>query len=78
MECKYIVVESVYRNGDDTRKSYGVAAIDTHDKCSIVLKTISDISSDLSKVEDLARKCNMLKLDVCHLYDIVEDYLNDF
>ncbi len=77
MKCKYIVVENVYRNGD-TIRSYEVAAIDTHDKDPIILKTISDISSDASKVENLARKCNMLKLDVCHLYDIVEDYLSDF
>ena len=37
--------------------------------------TISDISVDRERVENLARKCNENDLEICHFHDVVEDYL---
>ena len=36
---------------------------------------ISDITTDRELLEDLVKRCNLGKLDVIHLYDVVEDFL---
>ena len=75
MECKYIVAENVYRNGDDTIKSYGVAVGNESDGETIILTSISDISSDIKQIERLVDICNRLRLDPVHIQEVVSDFL---
>lgn len=75
MECKYIVVENVYRNGDDTIRSYGVAVGNESDGETIILKSISDIFSDIKQIERLVDVCNSLRLDPVHIQEVVSDFL---
>lgn len=53
--------------------SYGITYIDNNDTI-----TIADISVDKFAVEKLIEKFNTCKLDVCHIYDAIEDFLYDF
>jgi len=40
-----------------------------------IIAMISDISSDEGKIFELVEKCNALELSLCHLNDVVEDFL---
>lgn len=41
-----------------------------------VIKSIADISVDYEKVMELAKLCNAQKVSLCHIEDVVEDWLN--
>ena len=56
MEHKYIVVQSMYKNGDITRISFGIAAVEEYDGVTTILESISDISTDIEPIERSARK----------------------
>lgn len=40
------------------------------------LKTVRDITCDRSALEELVKLCNELDLALCHLDDVVEDFLS--
>ena len=73
--CKYIIVRNEYIDGENTRISYGIAAIENCDGVISVLKSVSDVSSDFSEVENLVNVCNSKELDPIHIEDIINDFL---
>lgn len=73
--CKYIVVKNEYIDGENTRVSYGIAAIENCDGVISVLMSVSDISSDFCTVENLVNVCNAKELDLIHIEDIINDFL---
>ena len=75
MEHKYIVVQSMYKNGDITRIGFGIAAVEEYDGVTTILESISDISSDIEPIERLVKVCNDLQLAPIHLQDVVTDFL---
>ena len=75
INCKYIVVRNEYICGENTCISYGIAAIEICDGVISVLKSVSDISSDFSTVENLVNLCNVKELDLIHIEDVINDFL---
>lgn len=75
MDYKYIVVCSNYLNGSRTRIAYGLAVVDCNEDDTIILKSYPDLSGDYAAVEKLAISCNEYELDIIHLDDIIEDFL---
>ena len=73
--CKYIVVKNEYIDGENTRVSYGIAAIENCDGVDCVLESVSDIFSDFYAVETLVNVCNEEELDPIHIKDVVNDFL---
>lgn len=58
----------------DTGKEFGIDAF----KGEVLLKSvvgITDIFDDIIRIRDM---CNELEIEICHLDDIIEDYLTDF
>lgn len=72
--CKYIVVRNEYIDGENTRISYGIAAIENCDGVISVLKSVSDVSFDFSEVENLVNVCNSKELDPIHIEDVINDF----
>ena len=72
---KYIVLKNTYINGDAIRVGYGIAAVEAYDGVTTVLESIDDISPDIAPVERLVELCNLHKLEVVHLKDVVDDFL---
>ena len=52
MDCKYVLTETTYHNGEHTRTSYGIAVIRTEDNVT-VLSSIEDISDDREELAKL-------------------------
>ena len=75
IEYKYIVVESIYKSGTAARTAFGIAAVEEYDGVIMILRSISDISSDLKQIERLVQTCNVLRIDLIHLQDVVTDFL---
>ncbi len=75
VDCKYIVVKNEYIDGENTRVSYGIAAIENCNGTDCVLESVSDISSDFGAVETLVNICNAEELDPMHIEDVVNDFL---
>ena len=73
--CKYIVVKNEYIDGENTRVSYGIAAIENCDGVISVLMSVSDISSDFCTVENLVKLCNAKELDLIHIEEVINDFL---
>ncbi len=55
-------------------KEYGIDAYN-NDK---LIKSIKKITCSSQDIKSLIMMCNELKIEPCHLEDIVEDYLTDF
>ena len=71
MKCRYVLLESMI----GTRKSYGIAVVcDCHD-CAVPLQTIADLCSDRAAAAAFEERCNMLELSLCHLPDVIDDFL---
>ena len=73
----YGIVKEVRTCGEASRISYGIAAYANldDDGTVTVVASVSDISSDGQIISDLVEKCNRLNLSVCHLNDIIEDFI---
>lgn len=73
----YGVSTEIYEWKKDCRTSYGIVAYSDIDEDGIatIVASIRDISSDRKTVEELVQKCNLLNLSLCHLRDVVEDFL---
>lgn len=54
--------------------NYGVALY----KRGKPVKSIPDITEDYDKAKKLVELFNDCKIEPCHIYDIVEDFLTDF
>ena len=69
---QYLVVEeTLFHNDIGTYVSYGIIAL-TEDK---EIVRISDISTNKTMVESMAKSYNDLQLNPIHLYDVIEDAL---
>ncbi len=44
----------------------------------ILIKSFESISDDKAIIQQLANLCNELDVELCHIEDIIEDYLTDF
>ncbi|MEE1319889.1 MAG: DUF6514 family protein [Ruminococcus sp.] len=53
---------------------YGIEAFDGN----TLLKSIDCITDSRSDIEKITSLCNELNIELCHLDDIIEDYLTDF
>lgn len=73
----YGVSTEIYEWKKDCRTSYGIVAYSDIDEDGVatIVASIRDISSDRKTVEELVQKCNLLNLSLCHLRDVVEDFL---
>lgn len=74
MNCKYVLTETTYHNGEHTRTSYGIAVISAEDNVT-VLSSVEDISDDRDDLAKLVELCNSEKLEMEHLQSIVDDFL---
>lgn len=75
MEYKYVVVQTIYQNGDAARTGFGIAAVTDYDGVTTVLESMADLSSQIEPIEHLVAKCNLGNLDPVHLQDVVTDFL---
>lgn len=75
MECTYILTRNTYEMGENTRIGFGVATVEKGTAGAIVLESFSDLSSDVTKVEQLVRISNEIGLDPIHLSEVVQDFL---
>lgn len=74
MNYKYVLTKTTYYNGEHTRTSYGIASISTEDDVT-VLCSIEDVAEEQREIENLVEICNVEKLAIEHLQNIVEDFL---
>ena len=74
MNYKYVLTETTYHNGEHTRTSYGIAAISTEDNLT-VLCSVEDIAEEQREIENLVEICNVEKLEIEHIQNVVEDFL---
>ena len=74
MNCKYVLTETTYHNGEHARTSYGIAVISTEDNVT-VLCSIEDVTDERNELANLVELCNEEKLEVEHLRGVVEDFL---
>ena len=74
MNYKYVLTKITYFNGEHTRTSYGIAAISTEDDVT-VLCSVEDIAEEQREIENLVEICNVEKLAIEHLQNVVEDFL---
>lgn len=65
---EYLLLES----GGDNR-AYGIEA-----RCDGTVVRYEAVTDDKNAMERLASLCNEEKLSLCHLEDVLEDYLTDF
>lgn len=59
---------------NDTHSEFGIDAFED----GLLIKSvggITDVFSDITRLRDM---CNELEIEICHLDDIIEDYLTDF
>ena len=75
----YGTVEEVYTVNGVSRTSYGIAAYSDADVDGTVtvVASVRDITPCREKVDGLVDLCNRLELSVIHLWDVVEDILDD-
>jgi hypothetical protein len=73
----YGISTEKYESNKECRISYGIVVYSEIDKdgTATIIASIRDISSDKKAVEELVQKCNLLKLSLLHLSDVVEDFL---
>lgn len=74
MNCKYVLTETTYHNGEHTRTSYGIAVISTEDNVT-VLCSVEDITGEQAEIAKLIELCNAEKLEIEHLQNVIDDFL---
>lgn len=73
-QCRYVLLESRL----DGRICFGIAAVMDYDGCMVILQAYSDLCTDRSSAERLAALCNELQISLCHLPDVVDDFIANF
>lgn len=69
-----MIIYMLNTSDNNSQQEYGISAYSN----GILKKAVYSITSDKQDVAKLVSICNELKVDICHLDDIVEDYLTDF
>ena len=70
-----VIVEEYTLNGK-TRVAYGVAAYANEDMMCVVASA-HNLSCERCQLETLVDKCNRGNLSICHLPDIIDDFLKE-
>lgn len=55
---------------------YRTCSIAVTDAEGLLVRTVHDITPDREALEALAALCNELELSLCHLDDVIEDFLS--
>ena len=78
-EIAYGIVETHNSVDGNTYTSYGIAAYARaeHSDTVPMIASINNITTDRKKLTELVQSCNLLKLSLIHLNDVVEDFLID-
>lgn len=71
MKCRYILLETVL----ETRTGFGIAAVCDTAGTVIVLQSFIDLCSEQQAAAEFVDRCNTLELSLCHLQDVVDDFL---
>lgn len=73
----YGVTEEKYSLGGVSRTAYGIAAYAAADVdgTATVVASVHDVTDDRQKLSEFVELCNRLELSVCHLLEVVEDFL---
>ena len=76
-EITYGVTEEKYYLGGSFRIAYGIAAYADADLdgTATIVASVHDVTDDKDRLCELVDLCNSLELSVCHLSDVVEDFL---
>lgn len=59
---------------NDTHPEFGIDAFED----GLLIKSVEGITDVYNDITELLNMCNELEIEICHLDDIVEDYLTDF
>lgn len=71
-----LVEQSGYRtsiNSYSAVKTYGVEVVSD----GVVVKTVLDIFTDINRAKKFVSVCNKNKLSLTHLFDVIDDWLNE-
>ena len=73
----YGITEEIYSIGGESRISYGIAAYQnvSEDATATVVASVHNITEDKAGLTEIVDACNRQGLSVCHLLDVVEDFL---
>ena len=72
MTVTYGMIEEIYSIGEASRISYGIAAYVDETNEGVV--AVHDITSDKPRLARLVASCNRLKLSLCHMQDVIDDF----
>ncbi len=71
-EMEYRVIETFGSLADSpVSRCYGIAVY----RKGCKLQEVLDITTDKKQLERLVELCNQEQLSLCHLYDVIEDFL---
>ncbi len=78
LSITYGITEEIYRYGNDSRKTYGIAVYSNaeEDGTATIVAVVHDVTTDADSLAALVELCNSLELSLCHLNDVVEDYIS--
>lgn len=64
----------INQNKNNSHLEFGIDVFDE----GILIKSIPSISEDKKEIEKILSVCYELDIELCHLDDVIEDYLTDF
>ena len=70
----FFIKYSINLNKNNTHLEFGIHVF----KDEKIIKSIHSISENKEDIEKIVSLCNELDIEMCHLDDIIEDYLTDF
>ena len=70
----FFIKYGINHNKNNTNPEFGIDVF----KDKKIIKSIHSISENKEDIEKIVSLCNELDIEMCHLDDIIEDYLTDF
>ena len=71
----YGLLSSEVSSGQTARTSYGIALCQTDAEVPIIIRSVTDLTTDKARASSLVERCNRLALSPIHLDDVIEDFL---
>ena len=71
----YGLLSSEVSSGQTARTSYGITLCQTDAGVPIIIRSVTDLTTDKARARALVDRCNRLALSPIHLDDIIEDFL---
>ena len=71
----YGLLISEVSSGQAARTSYGITLCQTDAGVPIIIRSVTDLTTDKARATSLVERCNRLALSPIHLDDIIEDFL---